>query len=67
MMNNNNKNKNNTTKKIERTYVFSDDVRKLVAYLETLTFFANMDREVLERYVDIFVLQNAHTFVDLSS
>ena len=65
--NNNNKNKNNTTKKIERTYVFSDDVRKLVAYLETLTFFANMDREVLERYVDIFVLQNAHTFVDLSS
>jgi hypothetical protein len=38
----------------------------LVAYLETLSYFANVDREVLERFVPSYVLHNAHSYVDLS-
>ena len=51
---------------LERTYSYPDDVRKLVAYLETLSYFANFDREVLERFVPSYVLHNAHSYVDLS-
>jgi hypothetical protein len=51
---------------LERTYSYPDDVRKLVAYLETLSYFANVDREVLERFVPSYVLHNAHSYVDLS-
>jgi WASH complex subunit strumpellin len=58
----------NTTQKgnLERTYAFPDDVRKLVAYLETLSYFANVEREVLESFVPSYVLHNAHSYVDLS-
>jgi hypothetical protein len=58
----------NTTQKgnLERTYAFPDDVRKLVAYLETLSYFANVEREVLESFVPLYVLHNAHSYVDLS-
>jgi hypothetical protein len=58
--------KNNASGNLERTYVYPDVVRKLVAYLETLTYFANIKREVLERFVPPYVLQNAHSYVDLS-
>ena len=58
----------NTTQKgnLERTYAFPDDVRKLVAYLETLSYFANVEREVLESFVPSYVLRNGHSYVDLS-
>ena len=58
--------KNNASANLERTYVYPDVVRKLVAYLETLSYFANIKREVLERFVPPYVLQNAHSYVDLS-
>jgi len=58
--------KNNASGNLERTYVYPDVVRKLVAYLETLSYFANIKREVLERFVPPYVLQNAHSYVDLS-